>query len=213
MDATDQPTHRSTISVSGLGRASRPPDQARLSFSVEVTTSGAGDAQRGASEGMRAVLTALAESVDAGDLATQAIALEPVYDYRESGARLTGYRATQTVAVRVRRLDELGALIDRAVGAGATGITGVELGLADPAAAESEARAMAVADARTRAQGLADAAGATLGEVLALEEGPVTSPPRPMMRMAAEQMTGGTPLAEGTTEVVVEVRATFAMGA
>jgi uncharacterized protein len=208
-DPTTVPNRR-VISVTGTGRTSRRPDQADLTLSAEATAANAGDAQRQVSESMRAILDAVGSRVDARDIATQGIGLEPVYDYRESGAKLTGYRANQALAVRVRKLDDLGPVIDAAVGAGATGITAVSLGLADPAEAEAEARTKAVADARSRAEGLAAAAGVPLGELVRLEEGSIPGPPRPMMRMAAEAMT--TPVAEGSTEVIVEVRAVFAIG-
>ena len=199
------------ISVTGTGRATRRPDQADVSLSVEATAPNAGDAQRQVSESMRAILAAVGSRVEAADIATQGIGLEAVYEYRESGgARLTGYKAMQALAVRVRALDDLGPTIDSAVSAGATGIAGVTLGLADPSAAQSEARTMAVADARARAEGLATAAGVPLGELVRLEEGTLPGPPRPMMRMAAEAMM--TPVAEGSTEVIVEVRALFAIG-
>ena len=146
------------ISVRGIGRVRRAPDEAALSVSVERSALTAAEAQAGASERMRKVMSVLSgRGIDPSDLSTETISLEPTYDYRESGARLTGYRASQSFALRLRRLDELGPTIDAAVAAGASGISGVTLGIADSRSAEDEARGLAVADARHRAEILASA--------------------------------------------------------
>jgi uncharacterized protein YggE len=182
-----------------------------VSVAVERTAPGAAEAQTGTSQQMRQVMDALiARGIDQADLSTEAISLEATYDYRESGARLTGYRANQSLRVRVRKLDELGPTIDASVEAGASGISGVALGIADPAEAEDEARALAVADARRRAERMASAAGVTLGSLVSISEG-MDQGPRPMMHLRAESMAAGTPIAEGSTEVVMEVQAIFAI--
>lgn len=200
------------ITVRGVGRVRRRPDQATLSVSVERTAPTAAEAQAGTSQQMRDVMTALSgRGIDASDLSTEAISLEPTYDYRESGARLTGYRASQALGLRLRRLDELGPTVDAAIASGATGITGVTLGIADARSAEEEARGLAMADARQRAEGLATAAGVTLGSLVTLSEGSTDEGPRPMMRSQAEAMSADTPVAEGSTEVVVAVQASFAI--
>lgn len=209
MDENPPSSVPQTIAVMGVGRVYRAPDQADVTLSVDMTEPRAAEAQRGASERMRSVQDAVLALVDQADASTRAIALEPVYDYRESGARLTGYRASQSLEVRIRRLEDLGPLIDAAVTAGANGIAGVALGLADPATAMAEARTLAVGDARARAEGLAAAAGVRLTRLSNLEEGALPGPPRPMMRMAAEAMAADTPVAGGSTEVMVEVRATY----
>lgn len=201
------------VVVRGVGRVLRRPDQAGLAVSVEITAPTAGAAQADTSTRMGSVLETLAtRGLDPADLSTQAIALEPTYDYREGGPRLAGYRSTQSVLVRLRRIEELGPVIDAVIAAGATGIGSVSMELADPAGAESEARALAVADARARAEVLARAAGVTLGEPLWLTEAPLPEPPRPMMRMRAETMAASdTPVSEGSTEVVIEVEVGFAI--
>ncbi len=200
------------ISVRGVGRVRRPPDEAALSVSVERSAPTAAAAQAGASEQMRKVMAVLSgRGIDASDLSTETISLEPTYDYRESGARLTGYRASQALALRLRRLDELGPTIDAAVAAGASGISGVTMGIADARLAEDEARGLAVADARQRAEVLASAAGVTLGVLLEVVEGGPSRGPLPMMAKHMEAMSADTPIAEGSTEVVVEIQASFAI--
>lgn len=202
------------ITVRGQGRVRRRPDEATLSVAVERTALTAAEAQAGTSQQMGDLMSAMSErGIDPSDLSTEAISLEPTYDYRESGARLTGYRASQALGLRLRRLDDLGPTIDAAVAVGATGISGVTLGIADARSAEDEARGLAVADARHCAEVLARAAGVTLGMLMSVSEGSFDEGPRPMMRLRAETMAAGTPIAEGSTEVVVAVQASFAIEA
>ncbi len=205
----DQPR---AITVRGVGRVNRRPDQAMVTVSVEITAPSASDAQSAASERMQRVIGALTErGIDPGDRTTQAITLDPVYDYRESGALLTGYRATQSLLVRFRRIEDLGPVIDVAVGAGATGLGSVSLGLADPSGAESEARSLAMSEARARAEVLARAAGVKLGAPLWITEGAPSGDPRPMMRMRAEMAAADTPVSEGSAEIVVEIEVGFSL--
>jgi len=203
------------VTVRGHGRASRRPDQAILSVSVERTSATAAAAQEDTSKRARGVMSALSErNVTAVDVASSAITLEPVYDYPDSGPRLTGYRSSHSLTIRLQQIDELGPIIDACVAAGATGIANVSMTIADPAAAEDEARTAAVADAWRRAETLAAAAGVTLGELISLTEVIADHGPRPMMRMRAEaMMAADTPVAEGTTELEAEVEARFAISA
>ncbi|MEO7118077.1 MAG: SIMPL domain-containing protein [Candidatus Limnocylindrales bacterium] len=202
-----------SITVPGIGRTSRQPDVADVTVTVDMTAKTAVAAQSGASERAHKVLAALTEAgIAPTDVATRGISLDAVYDYRENEARLTGYRSSQTLGVRVCRIETLGPVIDAVITAGATGIASVSLGLSDPSTAEKEARAAALADARERAQTLARAGDVMLGRLLAVVEGsPSGGAPRPMMRMKAEMMAADTPVAEGSTEVVIQVVASFAI--
>lgn len=198
--------------VRGLGRVRRRPDQAALSVSVERSAPTAAEAQASTSQQMLELMATLTgRGIDPADISTETISLEPTYDYRETGARLTGYRAGQSLSLRLRRLEELGPTIDIAVRAGATGISGVTLGIADARSAEDEARRLAVADARHRAEVLAHAAGADLGALTRLEEGGPSHGPLPMMTTRLEASSAKTPVAEGSAEIVVEVTASYAL--
>ena len=159
---------------------------------------------------MDGVLAALAGiGIDAADIATRRIELSPTYDYSESGQRLTGYLARQTLDVTVRRLDELPAVMDRSVAAGADQVASVTLGVADEAGALREARTAAVADARARAETLAVAAGIRVGRPTAIREAPREGPIVPYATMEAR--SADTPVAPGIIEVTVRVEVTYSI--
>ncbi len=201
------------ISVVGEGRAMATPDRAVFHVGVEVRRPSVQEARAGSAEAIGRMLEALrGAGVAAEDVQTSQLTIQPEYEYTEQGRRFLGYLATNTLSVRVTDLDRVATAIDAAVTAGgdAARFDGLRFELVDPSAPRAEARRRAVEDARARAEQLAAASGVTLGDAVAVEE--VQSggqPPQPMMRMeaAAAPAGGPTPVAPGTTEIVVEVRA------
>ena len=71
----------------------------------------------------------------------------------------------------MRDLATLGAVVDGALGAGATSLDGLAFRVEDPSAAEAAARTAAVAQARARAEVLAAAADVRLAGVSDIVEG------------------------------------------
>ena len=83
---------------------------------------------------------------------------------------ITGYNVSNDVTVVVRDIPRLGALLDKAVGAGANSIYGIAYGQNDPSALLDKARPIAVADARRKAEIYAKAGGAQIGRLMTLTE-------------------------------------------
>jgi hypothetical protein len=124
-------------------------------------------------------------------------------------ARVAGYRVVNIVQLRIRELPALGRIVDATMAAGATTIRSVRFTLAEPARAEADARALAVRDARARAQQLAEAGGVRLGEVLELTEGAPVRPFAERFGAAAGVVTAPGPFEPGQLEVVVTVTARY----
>lgn len=204
-----------TISVPGVGRVSVQPDIATLRLGVLVVRQTAAAARESAAGTMNAVLEALsAKGVARKDLRTALLSLNPVTDYSpETGPRVTGYQVANSVSVTVRDLAQAGALIDAALGAGATSMDGLEFTLDDPSAAEEQARQQAMADAARRAQTIAAAAAVKLGSVVGVVEGERGGPvPFPQMRaMAFKAEAADTPVEAGSQEIVVSVNVAYAI--
>ena len=85
---------------------------------------------------------------------------------------------------------------------------GVSFTVADESVWQSEARAKAMADARSRAQELAGLADVELGEVLSVSE-VIGSVPVPMME--AKVGMGGGGIAPGELELGTQIQVTFAI--
>ncbi len=110
----------------------------------------------------------------------------------------------------VRDIPRLGALIDKAVDAGANAIYGVAYGENDPSALLDKARPLAVADAKRKAEIYARAGGAALGQLMELSEQigvqPVQFARRAYVQTAA---AAPTPIEAGEDKLTVTVTARF----
>jgi len=166
---------------------------------------------------MDAIVSAVrAAGVDRRDLRTALVSLDAIRDYAtESAPRVTGYQLQNVVEATIRTIDGTGAVIDAALGAGATSLDGITFRLDAPDAAAAEARRLAVADARLRAETLAAEAGVQVGAVVGIVEGTapgIPGPPRPAV-MFAEKIRSdvATPVEAGTTEIAVDVTVEFSI--
>lgn len=202
-----------TIVVTGTGRVSVQPDVADLRLGVSVARPSVEAARTEAARTMDAILAAVdAAGVLRTDVRTAMLSVQPRYDYRDGRApALTGYDIANVVEVTVRDLGKLGAVVDGTLGAGATSMDGLTFRVADPAPAEREARIRAMAEARARAEVLAESAGLTIDSVIDIVEGSPVRPPIPMpkaerMALAADVSM---PVEGGELEVAVSVTVTY----
>ena len=117
------------------------------------------------------------------------------------------YVVSNQVRVTVRDLELLGDLLDKAMEAGANAIYGIGFTVDDPSALEAEARANAVADARARAESLAELHGVQVGDVLSISE--VIGGPVPVMEAARSFAGTGAPIETGELEVSLSVQVTY----
>lgn len=213
MSESSQPR---TISVSGTGRVSVVPDVADLRLGVTITTKTVESARSANATVMTGVIGALRElAIAPEDIQTTNLTLSPAYDYSSSRnpPRLTGYTLTNPVAVTVRDLATVGAVIDGSLGAGATSLDSISFRNRESAAAENAARQAAVADARAKAEVLAAAAGVSIAGVAAITEAG-TAEVAPMDRGGMAKMAmadASTPVEAGTNEIEVSVGVTFAI--
>jgi uncharacterized protein YggE len=211
----EDPAASGTIVVGGTGRIAVDPDLAVLRLGVAITRPTVGEARAAAADTMTAILAALdSAGVARRDVRTALLSVQPRYDYRDGGApALTGYDLANSVEVTVRDLATLGDVVDASLRAGATSMDGLSFRLDDPRRPEREARTLAVAAARARADVLAEAAGVAIRGVVEIVEGgpPPTWPPAKASRMLASA-DAGTPVEAGTTDIIVSVTVTYRIG-
>jgi len=200
-----------------VGTATAAPDLAHVTVGVVTEDRRAQAALAANSAAVAQLLATLKElSIAERDIQTRGFNLSPVYDQQRQGRggapTIVGYRVQNEVAVRVRALARLGALLDRVVADGANQVHGIAFALAEPATLEEAARRAAIADAKRRAETYAAAAGVAVGQVLAIAESNAVEVPRPLQRlMAAESAGGQVPVAEGEIEVRAAVSVTYAI--
>jgi uncharacterized protein YggE len=186
------------LNVSAEAVVRRAPDLAMFSAGVVTQAKTAGEAMAANARRMDAVVAALKRAgVADRDIQTASLNLQPQYYYPQperplpsEGRRpaeprapqIIGYEARNSVQVRVRRLGEMGRVIDALVDAGANQVDGPSFTLDDQDAALDEARAEAVRKARARAELYARAAGLRVARILSISEGGAYYPQPAMMR-------------------------------
>ncbi len=208
-------THRGQrhITVSAEGRVTARPDIARLTCGIVTEGAQARDALSGNSASMEKLLSGLkAAGVANADISTTGFDVSPRYEHPQDGhpPRISGYRVSNDVHIVVRDLEALGGLLDRLVKLGSNRIGGLSFDVAEAEALRDEARKLAVANARKRAELFATAAGVDLGQVIVMSEDSVHVAPRGPMMVRAE-MNASVPIAEGAQEFTARVTITYAL--
>lgn len=210
-----------TVTVTGTGIATLPPDLAR--FSVGITEEGRDVMAPQATVATKtdAIIAALrTNGVDVDkDVRTSNYSIQPIYDTsRNVGTQMiTGYRVTNQVNVTVRdiRGNRVGTLIDATVKGGANTVSSISFGLANPDAATNQAREDAVRNARAKADTLTRVAGAAVGPVITISETSV-SPVEARQLSAAPAASGAaaappTAIQAGETSVTINVSIVYTL--
>ena len=162
-----------SVTVVGEGVVNIEPDVATARIGVVVLRKTVREASSEANGIMQAVKAALlAQNIEEKDIQTRHFDIS-AERYGPEGLLpedQVQYRVRNTAYVTIRNLDNIGGVLDAAIEAGANDIGSVRFSLENPAAVESEARAMAVADARAKAEELAALIGVSVGEVTEISE-------------------------------------------
>jgi len=116
-----------------------------------------------------------------------------------------------TVNVRVRDLTILGSVLDKSVSVGANTVNGISFTLADPSKLYDEARKLAFADAKEKAELYAGLADAELGSIRNITEAQgFVQPPQPyMMKAVADSAGAAVPIATGELSYQINVQVTW----
>jgi len=205
------------IWVTGEGKVSVVPDIAILSLGVETQDMNVANAQSYAATTMTAVVNELDNfGIAKKDIKTQRFSIYPVRRWSDKEARevLIGYRVTNTVTVKVRKVDDTGAIIDAVARAGGDyiRINNISFTVDDPTPYRKEAREKAMADAEAKAKQLADLGDVKLGKPTYINESGAFMPIvreyyAPMPAPAAAP----TPISPGETEIQLSVQVVYSI--
>lgn len=201
-----------TLTLSAEGRSLRTPDLAEMSGGVITTAPTAAAAIAENATRMSAVVAAVRRAGIADrDIQTASISLQPQYRYDQNQPPvLTGYQASNTVTLRLRKLNDAGRLLDTLVSVGANQLNGPNFRVENDAAALDEARLQAVATLRARADLYAKATGVRIKRILSIaEQQGYDGRPQPMLQMRAMKAEADTPVAPGEVALAVTVTMSF----
>jgi uncharacterized protein YggE len=204
------------ITVTGVGTVSVVPDAVRFNATVSALASTNAAALSSASKSAAAVRATLKEKgIAVKDIRSANISVYPEYNWtQEAGTKITGYRASQSFDVLIRKASYAGTIIEAVVNAGGDNVQlgGLIPTTLNPSLATEEARAAAVANAKSKASSYAKLLGTSIGKVLSLEEqsSPIYSSPFPMAKAGAADATAAE-IDLGEQDVTVSVIVRWAL--
>jgi uncharacterized protein YggE len=197
------------IVTSGEAQIRVTPDRATILVGVQTHASTAAAAAADNAKRQKAILDTLkAMGFGPDQLGTQNYSVYPETKYEPTTgvSRVTGYNVSNVVKVDVRRVDQVGSVIDASLAKAANQITRIQFSSSTAADARRTAMADAVRDARADAEVLARAAGGSLGTIIEITSN--SAPVRPVfaeMAMSAAKSRTPTPIEPGEQMIMANV--------
>lgn len=202
-----------TLSVSGQGIIAGRPDMATVIFTVETIDQNASEAQRANARVSQNISTGLRERYALEDraLQTQNYHVGPRFRYHGQQRVNEGFEVRNHLKVQIKDISILGDLLDFLVETGSVQIQSVSFKLSDTHQKSHEAHALAINDAKLRAELMAEKSGRRLGKILTISEPQASAQqiPRPGLAMMASRAESSPSLESGELEVLASVYVTF----
>lgn len=171
-----------SISVSGEGEIIAIPDIATISFTVRESAKTVPEAQKLAQTKIKEGLKALLDlGIENKDTKTLSYTVNPKYESQQVGycsgyvcpptkSVITGYEVTQSVIVKVRKVEKAGEVVGVLGKINITEISGPDFTVDDIDKSQADAKALAIKDAKEKAESTAKALGVSLGSITQFTE-------------------------------------------
>ena len=200
------------IIVNGEGKVKVVPDQAAIAVTVETKGNNAKDVKKQNDEKIEAVLKFIKKmNLAPEDFKTKRVSLNPQYDYEK---KKHSYNATQTIEILLKDLSKYDELMEGLVGEGINRIDNVVFQSSKLAQHQSEARKLAMKDAKLKAEDYVSVLGQKIGKAITISDNSQTYYPQPVygamktMAMDAEAAPRET-LAIGEINITANVSVSF----
>lgn len=202
-----------TFNVSGEGKVTTVPDIALVTAGVQAN----GQTAKAAQDQINLAINRVSEAVkklgvDSKDIKTVNYNISPTIDYNLGTQRITGYTASTNLQIKIREIDRSNDILDTATSNGANAVGGISFDIDDKTKFENQARELAVADAKRRAEDASRIAGFRLGRIVNYSEN--TSgiyPPMPFRATMAADVSENkaTQVEPGSNEIVINVTLSY----
>ena len=168
-------TPTKTIFVSGQGKVNFTPDLAIVSVGLVSQGQDAKSVKDTNNEKLSKIIDFVKkQGIEDKDIQTAQFYFYPQQDWQGGAGRIVGYQGTQSITIKVHGVDQdqskLETILDGVVDNGANQIDGVNLTIDKPENLQSEARKLAIADAKKVAADLAEQTGLKLGKIVNVSE-------------------------------------------
>ena len=166
------------INVNGEGKVKVIPDQATIAVTVETKGNNAKDVKKENDVKIDAVLKFIKKmNLAPADYKTQRVSLNPQYDYEK---KKHSYNATQTIEILLRDLSKYDELMEGLVNEGINRIDAVTFQSSKLAQYQSEARKLAMKEAKMKAEDYVSVLGQKVGRAMTISDNSQTYYPQPM---------------------------------
>ncbi len=182
------------FAVSGEGKVTVVPDTGIINVGINLTRPSVKSAQTEVNTIINKISEAAKKlTVEAKDIKTSDYSIYPEYDYRTGTGRITGYRVSASLTLKVRNLEKINEVVDAATANGANTVSGIQLTVDDDRQKQllQQARELAIKEAKTKAESLAAAAGISLGRIVNVQESGMNTPVPMMYKVAEARGMGG----------------------
>src|SRR3989344_6020349 len=198
---------------SGEGKVLVKPDIAVVNIGVIKEDADLGKVQQNTAEIMGQLAKFLKENkVDEKDIKTTSYSISPRYDYKEGEQKLRGYEVFQNLEVKIRELGKVGAILSGAAARGANQVGSLTFSVDDPKKAKEEARAMAIKEAKEKADNLSKNLGVSLKKIVSYSESGGDMPPiyaQADFGFGKGGVSAPVPTPSGENEIRVSVNLTY----
>lgn len=167
--------------VTGEGKVYVTPDIATISIGIQENGASLKTVQENVSRKTNTLTAAIKGlGVKDEDIKTTSYNLYPTYDYDSEPYRINGYRVSTSYSVKIRDFDKVNDIIVAATQSGANMEGGIAFEVNEETKREklNEARKLATDNAKEKAEGLAKAAGISLGKIVNISESQGIDAPR-----------------------------------
>lgn len=202
------------INVSGEGKVYVTPDQASIQVSIETKGKNATDVKKLNDQKTEAVLNSIKKiGIDAKDFQTKRVSLNPQYDYE---TKKHSYNASQTIQILLKDLSKYDALMEAMVNAGINQINNVEFKSSKLATIQSDARKLAIKEAKLKAEDYVSVVGQKVGKAITITDNSQVYYPQPVFAQmkSMEMDQNNAPretLAIGEMVITANVSVSFAL--
>jgi len=160
-----------TITIDGEGKVTATPDIAEISLGLQTENVKVASAQKENTDKMNQIIAELKSmGIEAKDIKTASYTIYPNYDYPSGRQVLKNYVVSQNVTVKIRSLDKIGDVVQKAATLGANQIGGLSFTIDEPEKIKQQARELALIAAKQKAESLAKLAGVRLGKLVSFTE-------------------------------------------
>lgn len=211
-----------TINTQGTGIVTVEPDMATFSVGMEARNEELKVAQDEVTDEANAITAMLIGSgLEEKDIRTSSYKVTPVNKYDRNGnfVEIEHYVVSMSISITVHDIELVGTLLDQSVALGADYVSSISFSVSNPDPYIQEARKLAIADARLKAEDYALGSDSTITGLFSLYE---SSSPQPMAResagapmsvaadadMAVEE-SNPVDISAGTTTIVVRIETTW----